>query len=75
MEKLISIAVALGFLTVASGKLPFILQKVRISQIKLLQESQASRWPKTMTLPSKKNALEILRSQGRFDFICIYAPN
>ena len=53
MEKLIPIAVMLGFLAVASGNLPTILRKVRIAQIKLLQESQACKWPKAMTLPSR----------------------
>lgn len=53
MGKLISIAVSLGFLTVASGNLPTVLRKVRIAQIKLLKKSQASKWPKAMTLPSR----------------------
>lgn len=54
MGKLTSLAVALAFLAAASGNLPTILRKVRIAQIKLLQESQASKWPKAMTLPSRK---------------------
>ena len=60
MEKLISISVTLGFLALASGNLPTVLRKVRIAQIKLLQESQASKWPKAVTLPIRQeNGLEI----------------
>jgi hypothetical protein len=54
MDKLIAIAVTLGFLAVSSGQLPRALKKLRVAQIKLIQESQASGWPKAITLPSPK---------------------
>lgn len=52
MNHLIKIAVALGFLSVASGNLPRILFEVRKAQIQLIKDSQASKWPKAMTPPS-----------------------
>jgi hypothetical protein len=53
MKSLIAIAVTLAFAAVASGNLPKILKQVRIAQLQLIKESQASKWPKAMTLPSK----------------------
>jgi hypothetical protein len=46
MSKLISISVTMAFLAVGSGKLPWILFQVRKAQIKLIKDSQASKWPK-----------------------------
>jgi hypothetical protein len=53
MKSLATIAAALAFFAVASGKLPWILFQVRKAQIHLIIESQASKWPKAMTLPNK----------------------
>ncbi|MCM0607269.1 MAG: hypothetical protein KA715_14365 [Xanthomonadaceae bacterium] len=53
MNNLIKIAVALAFMAVASGNLPWILFQVRKAQIHLIVESQASKWPRAMTLPSR----------------------
>jgi len=53
MKYLVSIAATLAVLAVASGNLPWILFQVRKAQIHLLVESQASKWPKAMTLPSR----------------------
>lgn len=53
MSKLISIAATLAFLAVASGNLPWVLAQVRKAQIQLIKDSQASKWPKAMTLPSR----------------------
>lgn len=53
MNKLISTATTLAFLAVAAGNLPWILFQVRKAQIQLIKESQASSWPKAMTLPSR----------------------
>jgi len=46
MNNLIKIAVALAFIASASGNLPKILYQVRIAQLHLIQDSQASKWPK-----------------------------
>ena len=53
MNNLIKIAVALSLAAVASGNLPWILMQVRKAQIQLILDSQASKWPKAMTLPSR----------------------
>lgn len=53
MKSLVSIAATLAVLAVASGNLPWILFQVRKAQIHLIIDSQASRWPKPMTLPSR----------------------
>lgn len=53
MNSLIKIAVTLALAAVASGNLPKILFQVRKAQIQLIKESQASKWPKAMTLPSR----------------------
>ncbi|MGE3610487.1 MAG: hypothetical protein AB7I27_12935 [Bacteriovoracaceae bacterium] len=53
MKSLIKIAVTLAIGAVASGNLPWILLQVRKAQIHLIIESQASKWPKPMTLRSR----------------------
>ncbi|MBY0517981.1 MAG: hypothetical protein K2P81_13810 [Bacteriovoracaceae bacterium] len=53
MKSLTTIAGTLALLAVASGNLPWILFQVRKAQIHLVFESQASKWPKAMTLPSR----------------------
>ena len=53
MKYLVSIAATIAVLAVASGSLPWILFQVRKAQIHLMVESQASKWPKAMTLPSR----------------------
>jgi hypothetical protein len=66
MGKLVSIATMLAFMAVASGNLPRILLQVRKAQIQLIKNSQASKWPKAMTLPSPLKKL--LRSFFKFIF-------
>ncbi|WP_185903037.1 hypothetical protein [Bacteriovorax stolpii] len=53
MNNLIKIAVTLAFLAVVSGNLPRILFEVRKAQMKLMLDSQASKWPKAMFLKSE----------------------
>ncbi len=53
MKSLIAIASTLAVLALGTGKLPWILFQVRKAQIHLIIESQASKWPKAMTLPSR----------------------
>jgi hypothetical protein len=52
IQKLIPIAVTLAFLAVSTGQLPKVLKTVRIAQLQPIKDSQASNWPKAMTLPS-----------------------
>ena len=53
MKSLTAIAATLAVWAVASGKLPWILLQVRKAQIHLIIETQASKWPKAMTLSSR----------------------
>jgi len=53
MKSLTVIATTLAMLAEGSGKLPWILFQVRRAQIHLIIESQASKWPRAMTLPSR----------------------
>lgn len=53
MNNLIKIAVIFAFAAVASGNLPHVLFQVRKAQIQLIRDSQASKWPKAMMLPSR----------------------
>ena len=54
MDKLIALAATLAILAVSYGQLPKILYQVRVAQIHLIKESQASNWPHAMLLPSSK---------------------
>jgi hypothetical protein len=53
MDKLIAIATTLAVLTVASGQLPKVLHQLRVAQLHLIKDSQASNWGRAMLLPSK----------------------
>lgn len=53
MKTLIAIAVTLAFTTLATGNLPKILKQIQIAQLQLIKDSQASKWPKAITLPSR----------------------
>ena len=44
LEKLISVAATLAVLAVSTGQLPRILHTVRMAQLHLIQDSQASKW-------------------------------
>jgi hypothetical protein len=46
MNNLIKVDVMLAFIAAGTGQLPRIIKEVRIAQLKLLKESQASKWPK-----------------------------
>ena len=53
MGKLISLAATLAVLATLTGQLPRIIRKVQLAQLYLIKDSQASKWPKAMTLPSR----------------------
>lgn len=53
MSNLIKISAILAFAAVASGNLQKILYQVRKAQVHLIINSQASKWPKAMTLTSR----------------------
>ncbi|MBI2604659.1 MAG: hypothetical protein HYW49_01135 [Deltaproteobacteria bacterium] len=50
IDGLIQVAVALAFLAVGPGNLPKIIHAVRMAQIQLIQDSQASKWERAMLL-------------------------
>lgn len=54
IEKLISIATTLAVLAVSTGQIPRILHTVRVAQLHLIQDSQASKWGRVMLLPRTK---------------------
>ena len=45
-EKIITLAAILAVMAAGTGQLPRIIKTVHIAQLKLLKESQASKWPK-----------------------------
>ncbi len=53
LSKLTSIAVMAAFLVASTGQLPRLLKAVKVAQLNLIMDSQASKWPKAMTLPSR----------------------
>lgn len=53
IDKLIAISTTLAVFAVASGQLPKILKEVRIAELKLLKESQASKWGMPMLHPGR----------------------
>lgn len=53
MKSLITLAATLAIMPVASGNLPWILFQVRKAQIHLIIDSQASKWPKALTIPRR----------------------
>lgn len=53
LSRLISIAVTMAFLAASTGQLPNMLRAVKLAQLQLIKDSQASKWPKAMTLPTR----------------------
>ncbi len=54
IEKLATWAVGLALLASSTGQLPKIIHAVRIAQLELLRDSQASKWPKLPLLKVQK---------------------
>lgn len=50
MNGLIKIAVALAFLVVSTGSLPWVIYQIRKAEVNLIRESQASKWPKAFVI-------------------------
>lgn len=55
IEKLIQIAVDLAILAASTGQLPKVIHTVRVAQLHLIKESQASKWGRPMLLPEPGN--------------------
>jgi len=54
IQKLIHVAAVLAVLATSTGQLPRILHIVRVAQLHLIHESQASKWGQAMLLPQTK---------------------
>lgn len=50
MKSLIQISATLAIIAFTSGNLPWIITQVRKAQVKLIQESKASKWPKALKI-------------------------
>lgn len=50
IEKLISLAAILAVMAASTGQLPKTIRSVHIAQLRLIKESQASKWPKASLL-------------------------
>lgn len=53
ISKLVDLAVALVIFGAMSGNLPWMIKKVRLAQLHLIQESKASNWGTPWTPPSR----------------------
>jgi hypothetical protein len=53
IQKLISLSVTLAVLAVSTGQLPKVLKVVRVAQLQLIKDSQASKWGMPMLPPSR----------------------
>lgn len=51
MDKMIAIAATLAVLTVSSGQLPKVLHQLRVAQLHIIKDSQASKWGQALLLP------------------------
>ena len=54
LEKLISVAALLAVVAASTGQLPRLLHTVRLAQIHLIQDSQASKWGHAMLIPIRR---------------------
>ena len=61
LDKLIQLAAALAVLAVSSGHLPQIIHAVHVAQLHLIEDSQASSWPKAMLLLESRRRQEQYR--------------
>lgn len=52
-NKLIEAALIVVLMAAAAGQLPRFVQAVRVAQLHLIQDSQASKWGRAMLLPAK----------------------
>lgn len=53
-NKLIEAVVVFVFMAAAAGQLPRLIKTVRIAQHKLIKDSQASKWPMAILMPTRK---------------------
>ena len=54
LNKLIALGATLAVLAASTGQLPRAIRAIHIAQLHLIQDSQASKWPKAQLLPESK---------------------
>ena len=54
LDKVIAMGAAMAILAASTGQLPKAIRAIQIAQLKLLKESQASKWPKAALLPESE---------------------
>ena len=54
IDKVMAIAATMAILAASTGQLPKIIRALHVAQLYLIQESQASKWPKATLLPESK---------------------
>ena len=57
LDKLIALGAALAILAAPTGQLPNAIRAVHIAQLKIIKQSQASKWPKAYLLPNNPRRL------------------
>ncbi|OFZ55143.1 MAG: hypothetical protein A2428_13060 [Bdellovibrionales bacterium RIFOXYC1_FULL_54_43] len=58
IERLISVVALLAVLAVSTGQLQRILNTVRVAQLQLIRDSQASKWGRAMLLETERKRME-----------------
>lgn len=53
IDKLITLALTLSALAASTGQLPWIIHQIRVAQLHLIKESQASKWGTPILIPSR----------------------
>lgn len=65
LDKLFAMGAMLAILAAGTGQLPKIILAVRIAELKLLKESQASKWPKLLLLEEPKQHVVLHHHSNR----------
>lgn len=65
IEKLIAFSAVLASLAAFTGQLPRIIYSVHLAELRLLKESQSSRWGIPMLLPVSNGEREIVKRTHR----------
>jgi len=64
LNKLIQTALAIVLCAAATGQLPKLVQTIRMAQLQLLKDSQASKWGRPMLLPISKKPSRVSDSDS-----------
>ena len=64
LEKLIALGAALAVLAGSTGQLPRAIMAIHVAQLRIIKDSQASKWPTAQLLPESKRKHERLDSNA-----------